>query len=220
MLSYLGPRWCAGPPRFSDEKVTGLTMNIIDHEGVVTWDVPIEESGLIPEPFVKQLTSLREGLARAAAPVVPVPPGNLAYRTRALLLNVEGTKELDVNGGTHFARNGVDGDPTTRAQAGGEWPWTYHVDLGEVHPLNRVVITFHKDGFATEYKLNLSADGETWTTVAHAKDAAGGKPDHSFNPTPARYVRVQGLKPDGPNRRGGQMVIVELEVYGTEDESR
>jgi hypothetical protein len=182
----------------------------------VTWDVPIQASGLIPEPFVQQLAALKAALAQPPAPVIPLPPGNLAYRKRAQLLDVTGSKALDVNGGKHFARNGVDGDATTRAQAGGEWPWAFHVNLGSVHPLGRVVITFDKDCYATEYKVNLSADGRTWATVAHAKDATGGKTEHSFEPTPARYVRIQALKPDGPNQKGRQMAVVELEVYARE----
>ena len=214
MLSFLGPQWGASPPRFSDEAVTEMMRNILENEGVVTWDVPIQASGLIPEPFIKQLVAVKDALAKPAAPVVPVPPGNLAYRKRAKLLDVTGTKALNVNSGKHFAKNGVDGDATTKAHAGGEWPWTYHVDLGALHPLNRVVITFDKDCFATEYKVNLSADGQTWTTVAHVKDATGGKPEHTFNATSARYVRIQALKPDGPNQKGGQMGVVELEVYG------
>jgi hypothetical protein len=216
MLSYLGPQWGASPPRFSDEKVVEMTRGILDNEGVVTWDVPIQANGLIPEPFVKQFSALKEGLTKPPAPIVPVPPGNLAYRKRAKLLDVTGTKALDVNSGKHFARNGVDGEATTKAHAGGEWPWTYHVDLGAVHPLTRVVISFDKDCFATEYNVNLSADGETWTTVAHVKDVTGGKPEHTFKSTPARYVRIQALKPDGPNQKGGQMGVVELEVYGKE----
>jgi hypothetical protein len=219
MLSHLGPRWCDSPPRFSDEAVIEITRNIIKNEGVVTWDVPIQPNGLIPEPFVKQLTAVREGLTKPAAPIILVPPGNLAYRNkRAKLLDVTGTKELQDNGhGDHVAKNGVDGNATTIASAGGEWPWTYHVDLGVVHPLTRVVITFGKDRFATEYKVNLSADGQTWTTVAHVKDATGEKAEHTFAATSARYVRIQGLKPDGGNQKGRQMAVVELEVYADKE---
>ena len=37
--------------------------------GVVTWDVPILESGLIPEPFLRQLAAVGE--ARRGAPLHP-----------------------------------------------------------------------------------------------------------------------------------------------------
>jgi hypothetical protein len=213
MLSYLGPSWCASPPRFGNEQVIEMTRGIIESEGVVTWDVPIQPSGLIPEPFAAQFVALRKGLAEPPVAAAPVPPGNLAYRKRAKLLDVTGTKGLDVNSGKHFARLGVDGDPATKAHAGGEWPWTFHVDLGAVHPVSRVVIAFDPKCFATEYKVNLSADGRTWTTVAHIKGAKAGKPEHTFAATPARYVRIQALKPDGPNQEGQQMGILELEIY-------
>jgi len=215
MLSYLGPTWCASPPRFKDEAVIGMTRDLVEEGGVVTWDVPIQADGLIPGPFARQLEALGKGLAAPRPPPgPPVPPGNLAFRKRAKLLDVTGTKALDVNSGKFFARLGVDGDPKTRAHAGGEWPWTYHVDLGEAQPVKRVVVTFDPEHFATEYKVNLSADGKAWTPVAHARECKGGRNEHAFAATPARYVRVQALKPDGPGQEGRQMGVAELEVYG------
>ncbi len=62
MLSYLGPWWGAGPPRFSDERVVEMTRGIVEKGGVVTWDVPIQTTGLIPGEFVDQLAALRAGL--------------------------------------------------------------------------------------------------------------------------------------------------------------
>lgn len=58
MLSYLGPSWCAAPPRFTDEQVIAYTRRITDHDGVVTWDVPIQVDGHIPQPFFAQLCTL------------------------------------------------------------------------------------------------------------------------------------------------------------------
>jgi hypothetical protein len=45
--------------------VIAWTRAINNCGGVVTWDVPISPSGLIPQPFVDQLTALRKGLAAA-----------------------------------------------------------------------------------------------------------------------------------------------------------
>ena len=58
VLSYLGESWGRGSPRFPDELVVGYTKHVISKGGVVTWDAPISKAGLIPEPFVQQLTSL------------------------------------------------------------------------------------------------------------------------------------------------------------------
>ncbi|HOZ47999.1 MAG TPA: alpha-L-fucosidase [Candidatus Hydrogenedentes bacterium] len=64
MLSYLGPRWCAEPPRFSNQQVIDITRGIVEKGGVVTWDVPPAITGAIPEPFMPQLHALGEAMAR------------------------------------------------------------------------------------------------------------------------------------------------------------
>jgi hypothetical protein len=55
ILSYLGYGWCASPPRFSDELVGAYTRFINRAQGVMTWDMPPQESGLLSEPFFAQL---------------------------------------------------------------------------------------------------------------------------------------------------------------------
>ena len=62
MLSYLGERWGYGEPRFNNGQVIQWTRDILDNGGVVTWEVPIQPSGLIPKPFIDQLTALNQGL--------------------------------------------------------------------------------------------------------------------------------------------------------------
>ena len=62
MLSYLGPWWAAAPPRFSKDQVIEWTRGIIACGGVVTWDVPIQPDGHIPQEFVEQLKALRDAL--------------------------------------------------------------------------------------------------------------------------------------------------------------
>ena len=62
MLSYLGPSWCQGPPRFSDQQVIEHTRKIVSCEGVVAWDVPPKPNGTIPPEFLTQLKALGEGL--------------------------------------------------------------------------------------------------------------------------------------------------------------
>jgi len=63
ILSYLGPTWGQGPVRFPDEFVIGYTKHVTSHQGVVSWDVPIQPDGAIPEPFLRQLTALGNALA-------------------------------------------------------------------------------------------------------------------------------------------------------------
>ncbi|MCD6286569.1 MAG: alpha-L-fucosidase [Anaerolineae bacterium] len=65
ILSYLGESWCKGRPRFPDELVVGYTKHVTSKGGVITWDVPIERGGLIPEPFVEQLTAIGKSMRKS-----------------------------------------------------------------------------------------------------------------------------------------------------------
>ncbi|MCL6473574.1 MAG: discoidin domain-containing protein [Firmicutes bacterium] len=166
-------------------------------------------------------TILKVELAKPLKPPYPpfVPPrppvkrsANLALNKPAWLLSADGKRPLPPSGWEPFASRGVDGDPVTFAQAGNEWAWSYQVDLQKTYPVGRVVIRFGP-GYATEYRLWISEDGINWCEVAHVTDGVGGAREHRFPATPARYVRVQAVKPDGPNQLGVQMSIAELEVY-------
>ncbi|MBI3921695.1 MAG: discoidin domain-containing protein, partial [Armatimonadetes bacterium] len=142
----------------------------------------------------------------------PLPPGNLATHKPARLLSLDGSHTL-IASGFAFARYGVDGKAETHAQGAYEWAWTYEVDLLSLHPLRRVVIHFAKGGYATEYNVLLSEEGKTWKEVAHVDGCTGGTREHRFDLVRARFIRIQAVKPDGPNQVGAQMGIAELEVY-------
>lgn len=59
ILTYLGTSWCKGErPQWSDDKVVGCLRQLIEKGGAATFDVPIQKSGLIPEPFIEQLRAI------------------------------------------------------------------------------------------------------------------------------------------------------------------
>jgi hypothetical protein len=64
ILSYLGEFWGTGQPRFPDQMAAGYTQHVTAHGGVITWDVPILTTGLIPTPYLDQLKTIGEGLAK------------------------------------------------------------------------------------------------------------------------------------------------------------
>jgi len=216
MLSFLGPRWGSGKPRYTNEQVVEITRNVIACDGVVTWDVPIRVSGLIEPAHVEQLKALSKALADdppKRRSRTPVPKGNLACSKPATITDLAGTKTLPANSEKHFSWLGVDGDLSTRAQGSREWPWAYTVDLQEAAEVGRVVVTFARGAFATEYKIALSADRQSWQVAAHVTGCKGGRQVHTLEPSRARYVRILGIKPDGPGQEGTQMAVAELEVY-------
>ena len=64
VLSYLGENWCKAPIRFPEDMVAGYTQHVLEQGGVMTWDVPIETNGLIPQEFVDQLKVIGQRVAR------------------------------------------------------------------------------------------------------------------------------------------------------------
>jgi hypothetical protein len=72
------------------------------------------------------------------------------------------------------------------------------------------------DKFATEYKIEVSADGQNWTVGDDVTGFMGGVSTQNFaNPASGRYLRIVAVKPDGGGQTGGQMAISELAVYGS-----
>jgi F5/8 type C domain/Alpha-L-fucosidase len=214
IMSYLGSSWASGLNRYKNRQVVDITRRVNKCGGVITWDVPIQVNGHIPEMFISQLVTLKSGsenksLIQAS---VLIPPGNVASEKKARLLDLIGKKDLPVNGTRHFAGLGVDGDPNTFALAGNEWSWTYQVDLAKVYSISRISVTFGPT-FATEYKIIYSKDGTYWHNLKHKKNANGGKHTYGILPTKMRYLRIQGIKPDSPNQPGVQMSIAEVEAY-------
>ena len=59
ILTFLGDYWGRGKPRFNQEMLLGYTKYINDRGGVITWDVPPSENGLIPEEFFQLLLALK-----------------------------------------------------------------------------------------------------------------------------------------------------------------
>jgi hypothetical protein len=58
VLSYLGKTWGMGGPRFTIDQVIGFSNQVIQAEGAITWDTPVQRNGLISDAFIKLLTEL------------------------------------------------------------------------------------------------------------------------------------------------------------------
>ena len=91
------------------------------------------------------------------------------------------------------APRAVDGRRDTRwASAWSDNQW-WRVDLGSARQVGRVVLDW-ESACARDYRVEVSTDGSTWTTVASRTGADGGLDVLAFTPTTARYVRVVGTK--------------------------
>jgi hypothetical protein len=210
--SHIGAAWGMPGLKYAKQELVDYIFAVNQAGGVVSIDAMLYRDGGLDRSQLELLKALRPGLT-ASRVTAPVPAGNLAFRKPARLLSLDGSHELEVNGGVHFPRLGVDGRMETTALAAGEWPWTYEVDLLQPHALRRLKVTFAQNGYPTQLRVALSADRSTWQTVTNADHLEGRPCACEFAPAKAQYVRVSALKPDGPNQKGAQMAIVELEAY-------
>lgn len=55
VTTFVGEYWGRGSPRFSGSMVAGYTEYVTEHGGAITWEVPIEPDGTIPEPHLDVL---------------------------------------------------------------------------------------------------------------------------------------------------------------------
>ena len=62
-LTFMGDFWSRGSkPRFNDELAIGWNKHIANHGGTISWDLPLTDSGLITEPYMRQLRLLSKSL--------------------------------------------------------------------------------------------------------------------------------------------------------------
>lgn len=113
----------------------------------------------------------------------PVPVGRTGW-----------TATASATGPTGTPAGGIDGDPATRWNTGadqtpGQW---YRIDLGAQRTVALVTVQTPGDrryDAPRGYRLELSADGLTWTTADSGR-GFGWKQAISVPPQQARYVRI------------------------------
>lgn len=90
------------------------------------------------------------------------------------------------------------------------------VDLGQVRNISKVVIDWEANRYAAAYDLQVSADGEEWTTVKSVTGNTSAWTEDTFDRTEARYVRMQGVQ-----RKSGasDYCIYEIKVYESVDKT-
>ncbi|RYE18556.1 MAG: hypothetical protein EOP51_21730, partial [Sphingobacteriales bacterium] len=131
-------------------------------------------------------------------PTPPVENANLALNKPASASTSFNDPQLSVDGniGTRWS---------LAAATEGEW---YQVDLQSVKKINRIDIKW-EGAYASEYKLQVSTDNVTFTTVFSTDASPGGDVSHSFTAADARYVKILLIKGALPY----PMSFWEFEVY-------
>ncbi|MBN1126651.1 MAG: DUF1080 domain-containing protein [Sedimentisphaerales bacterium] len=109
----------------------------------------------------------------------------------------------------------VDGEVSNKGNSywGDRWPSWFQIDLEQTVKVDTVHIYFYWDGRYYQYDIELSEDGKNWKKVIDQSEnttaATATGVVHNFEPTNARYVRVNILK----NSANEAVHIVECKVY-------
>ncbi|WP_051235251.1 discoidin domain-containing protein [Marinimicrobium agarilyticum] len=106
------------------------------------------------------------------------------------------------------ADHAIDGDPNTRwSSEFSDHQWIA-VDLGESHQITSLKLHW-QNSYSTDYDIQTSDDGATWTTIDSVSDSDGGLDELSLSGH-GRYLRVEGFS---RATRWGHS-LWELEAYG------
>ena len=133
-------------------------------------------------------------------------PDQVGEQSQALKLAAIATASSQESA-TLSAAKAVDGNSGTRWASAFADPQWIRLDLGEVKPINRVVLRWEA-AYSSSYDIELSSDGTTWTKAFTDAAANGGVDDLSLTGS-ARYVRLNSYKRSTPYGNS----LWEFEVY-------
>lgn len=139
--------------------------------------------------------------------------GNVVITVRKPSLSLNKTVRVsstEANLG-NVAANAVDGDETTRWSSMYADPQWFEIDLGSTCFINEVILRWEVAS-AKEYTLEVSENGNNWTTISSQTEMpAGARTDQLSNLNGmGRFIRMSGTK---RNTTYGYS-IYEFEVYG------
>jgi hypothetical protein len=86
----------------------------------------------------------------------------------------------------------------------------WQVDLGSSRQITRIELNW-ETAYPSRYRIQLSPDGNAFTTVASPSITSPGAKTHTFTPTRARYVRVLGVT----RATGWGFSLFDVRVYGS-----
>jgi hyaluronoglucosaminidase len=101
---------------------------------------------------------------------------------------------VELDDPTRFAPEfATDADQKTRWSSCYDDNASWSVALARPEQLSTVVVRWEAS-YAAAYQLQVSTDGETWTTVVDQPTGTGGVETIRFDPVTATHVRMQGVK--------------------------
>jgi glucose/arabinose dehydrogenase len=124
--------------------------------------------------------------AQVFGPGSTPPPGQVEY---AQGKTATASSQENAN---YPPKNAVDGNAATRWSSLFQDNQWWQVDLGAAKTIDTVVLNWEA-AYASQYKIQTSTDGTTFTTQATVSNTAAGVKSTTFPAVSARYVRILGV---------------------------
>jgi beta-glucanase (GH16 family) len=176
------------------------------------WPGPPNGSTVFPANF--GVDYVRVFQAGAGTPTPTPSPTNPPTSTPtpapgALLSQGKPSLASSSESASYPASNAFDGNTTTRWSSAFSDPQWVRVDLGAVATITRVRLDWEA-AYSTVYQVQVSNDGNSWTTVVNVTNGNGGVDDYNVS-TSGRYVRMNGTA----RATAYGHSLWELQVFGT-----
>ncbi|WP_198144057.1 discoidin domain-containing protein [Gilvimarinus agarilyticus] len=111
--------------------------------------------------------------------------------------------------GTGVAANAIDGNEASRWESEQSDPQYLQLDMGELTYFTRILLDW-EGAYANVYTIDVSDDGNTWTTVYSTDSGDGNVDDITLNGESGRYIRMHGTG----RATGYGYSLFEVAVYG------
>ncbi|MET8830885.1 discoidin domain-containing protein [Streptomyces sp. NPDC004610] len=188
------------PVRYPFTSVDG--GSVIDRQttGQRTWDLNTDGAahyGLVPD-WIEDIRltggqDVVDDLFRGAESYLDTWGGTESHESGADLARgaAATASSAEWNPFTSYAPGrAVDGNPNTRWASDWSDDQWLRLDLGATHRVGRITLDWER-AYGSAYRVELSTDGQRWTTAWSTTAGNGGLDTARFDAQPARYVRLQ-----------------------------
>ena len=179
------------------EQITGATLSFDDGSTVNVGALENSGRATVIEFAPKTTASIRLTVTGATGENIGLAEFEVFEGTDVPRVNLALGAAATASSNESDARSApcvCDGDMSTRwaSQEGSDNEWI-QLDLGESKPLQEIVLKW-EDAYASQYKLELSADGEAWNEVYSTSSGAGGTESITLESQNTRYIKLTGVQ--------------------------
>ena len=215
VLTFLGSDWGKPGVRLSKKELAQYVGTVNRLGGIVTIEMTLYRDGALDRSQLETVKAVRpyldtldETMRRRRA------SGNLAGNALAFLKSVDESETLPPScGDVHNAFAGTDGNPATSSIGANNWSWAYCVYLMEHAEASCVSLLFG-EGYPTDFEVQIKEPEGNWESVGRFDNPDGQKNyEIRFDRKTIVGVKIIAWKPDGPDQKGTQMSVAELEIH-------